>query len=105
MKYIIAALLMLSTSAFAGANVLTWDDVDGEDGYNVYEKPERCSAAVDNWAQLGTVGADVLTYTHVVNGIGVNHCYRVTAFNEHGESGYSNEAGKVPGVPNNLKVQ
>ena len=114
MKKLIAALLSLgmwfgSSYAFAERDVvLTWDDVTGEDGYQIYRKLEKCDATNPSapWVNINGVFTDVTTYTDPALANGLKVCYYVTAYNEGGESEPSNLAGTVvrPGQPQNLKV-
>ena len=105
MKWLIASLAFLvSGYAFGADNTLTWDDVSGEDGYTVYGKNEGCSTASLSYTPISNIPADTPTFVHTVAGDGFDWCYVVTSYNANGESGYSNEAGKVPAIPGFLKV-
>ena len=102
----LTALLFMSGTAFAADNNLDWDNVEGEDGFNIYAKNASCSDTSAPWPStpIASTGPDVLTFVHTVADSGFNWCYRLTAFNANGESGFSNEAGKVPDAPGNLRV-
>ena len=81
----------LLTAVQNGANTidLAWTDNSGnEDGFSI----ERSDGADDLWAEIDTVGADVVTYadTPLTSNI---YYYRVRAYNAGGDSSYSNEAG------------
>ncbi len=79
---------------------LTWtDDLGDADGFKI----ER---SVDSsYAQIATVGADVRSYTDPGLTGGTIYCYRMKAFNNVGDSDYSDEAcataldGGTPTVP------
>lgn len=107
-KTLFVILLLASFSAFADEdNVLDWDDVNGEDTYHVEMTPNLCGIPASVWAEIATVGADVLTYTDANVPSGESRCYRVAASNIGGKSGYSNEAGKTvrPVTPGTLRVK
>lgn len=99
-------LLCMLTSGVASAYdvTLTWDDVVGEDGYNLYRKLEKCDAPnpVAPWVLLGSVGQNVLTFVDPNVAPGTKVCYHATSFNEGGESAPSNTDGLVvkPNAPN-----
>ena len=109
MKYLMATLMLVfSASVFAADNTLIWDDVDGEDGFTVYAVPQACSPATQDmtFSPLGNVGPNVNSFVHSTGADnGFNWCYKVTAYNANGESGLSNQAGKVPATPGFLNVK
>lgn len=107
MKHIIATIaLIFPVAAFGADNVLNWDDVTGEDGFTVYAKNERCGQTNLQYSPLSNTQMNITTFTHNTGASddGYNWCYRVTAYNANGESGFSNEAGKVPAAPGALRV-
>jgi len=64
--------------------VLTWtDNSDNEDGFRIYRQ-----LTGTNFIELSTVPTDVVTYSDPASQPGA--CYKVTAFNIVGESGFSN---------------
>lgn len=67
---------------------LTWDDVVGETGYRLEWSPD----GENDWVIFGTVGENVTTMTH--NGLpcATTYHYRGAAFNELGDSAYTNAA-------------
>lgn len=89
---------VLSNAVFAGQLTLTWDDnSDNEDGFKI----ER-SLDGESFAEIATVAADVSTFLDISIVENLTYTYRVKAYNEHTESGYSNSAsGQVEllGVP------
>ena len=78
----------LASSSFAGQLTLTWsDNSDNEDGFKI----ERSSDG-ETFAEIGTVGADIATYLDTTVTDNQEYVYRVRAFNQFGDSGYSNTA-------------
>ena len=68
---------------------LAWDDVsNNEDGFEV----ERKSGPAGTFSRIATVGVDVETYADAGRPEGTTYFYRVRAFNDIGDSAYSNEA-------------
>ena len=67
---------------------LLWqDNSDNEQGFKV----ERVRKGLTDWAQIGTTGANVVTYPDANRPKGTWQ-YRVRAYNSSGPSGYSNVA-------------
>jgi hypothetical protein len=105
---VIFGLLMMSAPAFAANYAASWNAVDfavcnsdpNHSGYRLYE-------SVDNGATktlLGEVPTGMTEYSFTrdsLNGV----CLYATAFNQFGESGFSEPfCAKSPDVPNALKV-
>ena len=68
---------------------LAWDDVSSnEDGFEV----ERKSGPAGTFSRIATVGASVERYTDGGRPEGTAYSYRVRAFNDIGDSAYSNQA-------------
>ena len=69
---------------------LTWtDNAANESGFYV----ERCKGATcTNFSQIGTVGANVTTYSNTGLSSNTSYRYRVRAYNAAGNSAYSNIA-------------
>jgi predicted phage tail protein len=68
---------------------LTWTDQStSEADFQI----ERKTGAGGTYAQIGTVGANVTTYSDSGLAEGTTYFYRVRAFNAAGNSAYSNEA-------------
>jgi subtilisin family serine protease len=62
---------------------LTWDDnADNESGFSIYESTTLVATVERN------------STSHIVEGLGINsrHCYRIQAFNNYGNSLWSNDA-------------
>jgi fibronectin type 3 domain-containing protein len=72
---------------------LTWEDEsDNEDGFKIERKKSGGS-----YSQIATVGKNVTTYTSSGLANDTRYYYRVRAYNEAGNSSYSNEASAVTG--------
>ena len=68
---------------------LTWsDNASNETGFKI----ERKTGSGGTYAQIGTVGANVTSYSDSGLTSGTTYYYRVRANNAVGDSGYSNEA-------------
>jgi hypothetical protein len=82
--HLLAVLLFIAT--------LTWNDNSwNEDGFIVQKTISgNCT---DGWYEVARVGIDVTSWTDETSQAG--DCYRVSAFNSDGESGYTNTA-QVP---------
>jgi hypothetical protein len=69
---------------------LAWTDNSyDEDGFRI----ERKTGVDGTWAQVGSVGADIVAFQDSGLADDVTYFYRVRAYNNAGESSYSNEAG------------
>ena len=68
---------------------LTWTDNSyNEDGFKI----ERKTGAAGVWAQVGTAAADAIAADDSGLAESTTYYYRIRAFNNAGDSGYSNEA-------------
>ena len=88
----------LTATPFSAANaILTWqDNSTTETGYRV----ERKSGSNGFFSTIATLGPDATTFTDSDLDSGVPYTYRVLAFNEMGQSGYSNLAVVItPSIP------
>jgi hypothetical protein len=86
---------------------LTWvDNSNNESGFKI----ERKISSTGTWAEIVTIPQNVITYIDSNLALGINYYYRVRAYNNSGNSDYSNEAnastasGK-PDAPTNLRVE
>ena len=82
--------IFLGTTSLASAAklTLTWVDTsNAENGFRI----ERRIGTSGSYQQHAQVGANVLTYTDLNLSSATTYCYRITAFNSAGSSGYSNE--------------
>ncbi len=74
---------------------LGWsDNSSNEDGFRIERKTGQTGA----YALRDTVGANVVTYADTAVQPGVTYCYRVNAFNNAGQSTYTNEVCVQPTV-------
>jgi predicted phage tail protein len=86
-----AAPTNLTAAAVSKSQItLTWtDNATNEDGFKI----ERCKGSTcTNFAQIGTVGANVTTYANTGLSRNTAYRYRVRAYNASGNSAYSNIA-------------
>ena len=67
---------------------LAWNDVTGETGFLI----ERKTGSAGTYAQIGTVGANVVTFNNTGLAVNTLYFYRVRATNGAINSAYSNEA-------------
>ncbi|MDD4403134.1 MAG: fibronectin type III domain-containing protein, partial [Desulfitobacteriaceae bacterium] len=79
---------------------LTWTDLsDNEKGFKIERK-----ASGGSYSQIATLGANATTYTSSGLATNTRYYYRVRAYNDAGNSAYSNEASVTTGttvtVPN-----
>lgn len=116
MKRILFALFCLLLAAPAYAVVtqtvtvhLSWvDNSDNEDGFKIF----HCQGAgCTNFVQVGSVAANVTTYTDSISGDTGNltYSYQLKAFNSAGDSAPSNTASitspaiiVIPGAPSGV---
>jgi len=80
--------LLLAVPTKAASFTLTWtDNSDNETGFKI----ERKLGTTGTFAEVGQVGVDINTFVNVPPDF-QEYCYRVRAFNNAGDSPYSNEA-------------
>jgi hypothetical protein len=72
---------------------LNWTD---NAGGGASFKIERKTGTAGTYAQIATTSAGAVTYVDTTPAAGTTYCYRVRAWNQDGDSGYSNEACGVP---------
>ncbi len=85
---------------------LTWqDNSSDEDSFDVQYSEDNGST----WAHVGTASANVTTYNISGFSAGTHYCFRVSATNNNGSSGWSNTAcattdggGSIPAAPSGL---
>lgn len=97
----------LSASVLSSSQIkLTWsDNSDNELGFKI----ERKLGTSGTWSQIATVGANVEQYTDSGLNSATIYYYRVRAYNNIGNSGYSNETNAKtlevpPNAPSNLSA-
>jgi len=80
----------LSATAVSSSRIdLTWtDNSSGESGFKI----ERKTGSEGAYTQIGTVGANVTSYSNTGLNESTTYYYRVRAYNTGGNSDYSNEA-------------
>lgn len=103
-----AAPTALAASAASSSQInLTWtDNATNETGFKI----ERCTGAgCTSFSQIATVGANVSSYANTGLAASTSYSYRVRAYNEAGDSGFSNTASAttqaasaLPAAPSSL---
>jgi hypothetical protein len=88
---------------------LNWvDNSDNETSFKIERGPDGI-----NFSQIGTVGANITTYSDTTVVESTTYYYRVRASNAFGDSGYSNTASATtpacpvepPAAPSNLQLK
>lgn len=72
--------------------LITWNDVSLETGYRL----ERRTEDTNSWAVFVTLPPNTTSYTNTGLIQGMQYWFRVQAFNDYGNSPYSNEDDAVP---------
>ena len=110
-RMLFIALIGLAGNVSAQQNVLTWDDMsDNETSFRIERKAEACTGP-GAFTEIGSVAANVNTFTDSPVIEGQTYCYRVRAAGQGGTfSAYSNTAQRtvpfrVPAPPANLQVK
>ncbi|MDD5680361.1 MAG: FG-GAP-like repeat-containing protein, partial [Candidatus Omnitrophica bacterium] len=96
--------LRISSSGGISALYIAWTDCsNNEDGFIV----ERSESPDSGFAQIAVVSSANVTYADYRVAIGITYYYRVCAYNDVGNSAYSNvlEAKLTMPAPSNLKAQ
>ena len=98
----------LAAAAISTSQInLAWtDNAANEIGFKI----ERCAGAgCSSFTQIAAVGANVTSYSNTGLSASTSYSYRVRAYNDGGDSGYSNTASAVtlaapslPAAPTNL---
>jgi len=94
---LLLAALLWPVESNAAQFTLSWvDNSTNEDGFAI----ERATGTGGAFAQVGTVGANVTSFTDTGLGAATTYCYRVRAFSAAaGNSPYSNQACATTGAP------
>ena len=80
------AIIMLTTSIYAADLRLVWsDNSDNEAGFEVWRKVDDA-----DWTLVGATNENVVTWLDGYLPIGSTLSYRVLAWNQFGQSGYTN---------------
>lgn len=102
MKTLLAAIMFTTTTLIGADLVLQWqDNSNNEDGFEVWRKVND-----GQWELIAATGPDSPTFNDGVIPIGVILTYRVRAWNQFGESDFTNEVmiGTFPpAAPSGLK--
>jgi len=102
----IAPSNLQATAASTHGIDLTWKDLSsGEDGFKI----QRRDGPNGNWFQIKTLKPNVTTFTNVSLVPDTTYSYRVYAFNEGGDSAYSDIASATtfsdaPNAPSRLRA-
>jgi carboxypeptidase T len=94
----VAPTNLASAAASSSQINLSWTDSDNtETGFKI----ERCTGAgCSDFAQIGTVGVNVTSYSNTGLTASTSYSYRIRAYNGAGDSDYSNEASAAtPAIP------
>jgi hypothetical protein len=97
---------LTATAASSSQINLSWNDnSNNEDGFKV----ERAPGGTTNFAQIASLSANTTSYQNTGLSASTGYSYRVMAYNNAGNSGYSNTAtvttqsgATVPAGPSNL---
>jgi len=102
MKIVLLSLVFLGTVLNAADLRLEWqDNSDNEDGFEIWRQQNG-----GEWLLIGATNANDDTFVDGVIPIGVTLSYKVRAWNQFGESGYTNivSIGTFPpAAPSSLK--
>ncbi|SNT20679.1 fibronectin type 3 domain-containing protein [Anaerovirgula multivorans] len=95
---------LVINSSTADRISISWkDNASNEKSFKIERKIDN-----GNWSELATVGANVTSYTNTGLSSNRSYSYRVRAYNDAGNSGYSNEVSgttiSVPAAPTNLVI-
>jgi hypothetical protein len=91
-------IILLASSIYAAPLDMTWNDnSDNEKGFII---ERRVGPDTEPFEQIGNVIADSTAFTDPDAPLQSVITYRVYAFNDYGNSGYSNEAQILTYVPN-----
>ncbi len=88
---------LVGTAASSAQINLSWtDNSSNEDGFRI----ERCQGAgCSNFAEIGTVGPNAVSYSNTGLAASTTYRYRARAYNGGGNSGYSNTADATTSAP------
>lgn len=86
MKILLAAIMFTTTTLFGADLRLEWqDNSDNENGFEIWRRVNE-----GEWLLIGGTTTDVSTFVDSVIPVGAVLSYRVRAWNQFGESGYTN---------------
>ena len=102
MKGLLIAIIFATTTLFGADLRLEWqDNSNNEDGFEIWRQTND-----GEWLLIGATGPNVVTFSDRVIPIGVTLSYQVRAWNQFGESGFTNVVSIgtfPPAAPSNLK--
>lgn len=102
MKKLLLPFILLGSISFAADLQLEWqDNSNNEDGFEIWRQQND-----GEWLLIGATNANDVTFTDGVIPIGVTLSYKVRAWNQFGESGFTNivSIGTFPPAsPSSLK--
>lgn len=102
MKTLLAAIMFTTTTLIGADLVLQWqDNSDNEDGFEIWRQQND-----GEWLLIAATNADDATFTDGVIPIGTTLAYKVRAWNQFGESDWSNIVSiktYPPAAPTSLK--
>ena len=102
MKGLLIAIIFATTTLFGADLRLEWqDNSNNEDGFEIWRQTND-----GEWLLIGATGPNVVTFSDGVIPIGVTLSYQVRAWNQFGESGFTNVVSIgtfPPAAPSNLK--
>jgi hypothetical protein len=102
MKILLISLAFLGTVLSAADLRLEWqDNSDNEDGFEIWRKQNG-----GEWLLIAATNADDATFTDGIIPIGTTLSYKVRAWNQFGESGWTNIVSiktYPPAAPTSLK--
>ncbi len=86
MKTLLAVIIFTTTTLFGADLRLEWqDNSNNEDGFEVWRRVNE-----GEWLLIGATSVNISTFVDGVIPIGSVLSYRVRAWNQFGESGYTN---------------
>lgn len=86
MKTLLAAIMFTTTTLIGADLVLTWqDNSDNEDGFEIWRQQNG-----GEWLLIAATNADDSNFVDGVIPVGTTLSYRVRAWNQFGESDYTN---------------
>ena len=102
MKTLLAAIMFTTTTLFGADLVLQWqDNSDNEDGFEIWRQQND-----GEWLLIGATNANDAAFVDGVIPVGATLSYKVRAWNQFGESGFTNivSIGTFPpAAPSSLK--
>ena len=81
-------------------NLYWTDNSNVEDGFKIWRSPNGAT----DWTQVGTVGVNDTTFSDTTVAFGSINYYRVNAYNESGDSAYSNIVRAIAGIKTYLPL-